>query len=191
MGGAAPALPFGERRELAVRRCLIVVDYQVDFVTGALGFPGAEKLAERIARKIRAYREAGDDVLFTLDTHGEDYLETFEGTRLPVPHCIEGTRGHELFGAVGEERAAGDRVFCKGGFGSDALYAYLRETPYRSIELVGVVTNICVLSNAVLAKTAQPETEILVDANCVGSNDPALGRAALDVLESLQVQVLR
>lgn len=174
-----------------MRRCLIVVDYQIDFVTGTLGFPGAEELAERIVQKIRSYRESGDDVLFTLDTHGEDYLETFEGRHLPVSHCVEGTEGHRLFGAVGEERAAEDRIFCKGSFGSDALYTYLRETPYRSIELVGVVTNICVLSNAVLAKTAQPETEILVDASCVGSNDPALGRAALDVLESLQVQVIR
>ena len=130
-------------------------------------------------------------MIFTLDTHGEDYLSTYEGRHLPVPHCVEGTAGHELFGAVGEARAPGDRVFCKGSFGSDALYTHLRETPYRSIELAGVVTNICVISNAVLAKTAQPETEVLVDARLVGSNDPALGRAALDVLESLQVRVVR
>ena len=90
---------------------------------------------------------------------------------------------------MGENRRESDYVFPKGTFGSDVLYAHLKETPYASIELVGVVTNICVISNAVLAKTAQPETEIIIDASCIASNDPALNTAAIAVMESLQMKI--
>lgn len=173
-----------------MKKCLIVVDYQEDFVTGALGFPEAKLLEDRIVKKIQSYRKGGDDIIFTLDTHGEDYLRTCEGRNLPIPHCIAGTAGHRLYGAVGENRRESDYVFPKGTFGSDVLYTHLKETPYASIELVGVVTNICVISNAVLAKTAQPETEIIIDASCVASNDPDLNTAATAVMESLQMKII-
>lgn len=173
-----------------MKKCLIVVDYQNDFVSGSLGFPGAERIDGKIAEKIRQYRAQGDDVVFTLDTHKEDYLHTQEGKNLPVPHCIQNTEGHKLYGLTAESAEENDRFFCKPTFGSDSLFAYLKETPYEEIELVGVVTNICVISNAVLAKTAQPETLITVDAACVGSNSAALGEAALDVMESFQIRVI-
>lgn len=173
-----------------MKRCLIVVDYQVDFVVGSLGFEKALSLDNRIAKKIEAYRTSGDDVIFTLDTHGLNYLETYEGRHLPVAHCINGTDGHNLFGMVGKAKKRSDRVFCKNTFGSDDLYAYLRKTEYSSIEFVGVVTNICVIANAILAKTAQPETDIIVDASCVASNDEKLNKAALQVIESLQIQII-
>lgn len=174
-----------------MKRCLIVVDYQQDFVTGALGFAEAVRLERPLAQKIKQYRENGDAVMFTFDTHGSDYSESFEGRRFPTVHAVEGTEGHRLFGLVGEARAESDRVFYKHTYGSDTLYAHLKEMAYESIELAGVVTNICVLANAVLAKTAQPETEILVDASCVASDDPRLQEAALQVMESLQITVLR
>lgn len=174
-----------------MKRCLIVVDYQKDFVTGSLGFAKAEEIEGRIAEKIKEYRKEGYDILFTLDTHGEDYLKTNEGRNLPVIHCVEGTEGHELFGEVGKLKNETDRVFCKGAFGSEELYGYLKKSDYSYVELVGVVTNICVISNAVLAKTALPEAEIAVDASCVASNDEELNLAALKVMEGLQIKIRR
>ena len=172
-----------------MKKCLIVVDYQNDFVTGSLGFPDAVALEEPIAEKIQAYRDSGDDVVFTFDTHTPQYLLSQEGRKLPIPHCIGGTEGHKLYGKVGESVDTEDWCFIKYTFGSDALFDFLKQNHYTRIELVGVVTNICVIANAVLAKTAQPETEIVVDASCVASNDAALGEKALDVMESLQITV--
>lgn len=173
-----------------MKKCLIVIDYQNDFVSGSLGFQKAAGLDEKIADKIKEYHSGGDDVLFTLDTHGKDYLKTHEGQCLPVMHCIKETEGHKLYGMTGENCTEDDRSFEKVTFGSDALYEYLKKTPYARIELVGVVTNICVISNAVLAKTAQPETDIQIDASCVASNDEDLQEAALKVMESLQIRII-
>lgn len=111
-----------------------------DFVTGALGFPEAEALDEKIAGKIAAYRENGDDVLFTFDTHTPEYLRSREGRYLPVPHCIRGTQGHMLYGKVGQSVDTEDWCFVKYTFGSDALFDFLQKNRYSSIELVGVVT---------------------------------------------------
>lgn len=183
-----------------MKRLLIVVDYQNDFVDGSLGFPGAGALAAPIAEKIAAYRAAGDEVVFTFDTHGRDYLRTQEGRNLPVEHCIEGTPGYELYGEVAAAAQPGDLRFRKPTFGSAALFEWLRTAqqaagevarePFASIELVGLVSNICVISNAVLAKAACPEVPIIVDAACTASFDAHLNDAALDVLEGLQVQVI-
>lgn len=172
------------------KKCLIVVDFQNDFVSGSLGFPGAEQLAPRIAEKIRQYRDEGGEVIFTFDTHGDNYAETQEGKNLPIAHCIRGTSGHDLYGEVAELLCESDAKFYKNTFGSDELYVYLKKHPFSQIELVGLVSNICVLSNAVLAKTAQPETPVIVDAACTASNDPKLNEAALDVLAGMHVKVI-
>ena len=172
-----------------MQRCLIVVDYQNDFVSGELGFSGAELLDPLIVDKITEYRSKGDAVIFTFDTHGPDYLTTQEGKNLAVPHCIEGTPGHDLFGQTAGQIQDGDRCFFKRSFGSDELYEYLKEVSFEHIEIVGVVSNICVISNAILAKTAQPETPIIVDAACTASHDPSLHKAALEVMRGLQIKV--
>jgi Amidases related to nicotinamidase len=171
-----------------MQKCLIVVDFQNDFVNGSLGFPGAELLEPRIADKIRQYRAEGGCVIFTLDTHGEDYPETQEGKNLPITHCVTGTPGHNLYGEVASLIRESDPKFYKHTFGSDGLYEFLKTNKYESIELVGLVSNICVIANAVLAKTAQPETPIIVDASCTASNDEGLNRAALDVMAGLQIE---
>ena len=171
-----------------MKKLLIVVDYQNDFVSGSLGFEQARAIEDAISAKIRAYRAAGDDIVCTLDTHEDDYLQTQEGRKLPVPHCLHGSEGWQIYGKAA--RLLEDYPkFEKPVFGSASLFDYLRKIPYASIELCGVVSNICVLSNAVLARTAQPETEILVDAACVASNDPSLNEAALAVLRGLQVAI--
>lgn len=173
-----------------MKKCLIVVDYQNDFVTGSLGFEAARELDDRIAACIQEYHKNGDTVLFTLDTHHANYLSTYEGRHLPVPHCIRGTEGHDLFGKTGKAKKDSDLVFEKETFGSRELFAYLTRTPFASIAFCGVVSDICVISNVVLAKTAQPETEILVYSSLTASNDAERHQAALRVMESLQVHVI-
>ena len=182
-----------------MKRLLIVVDYQNDFVDGALGFEGAELLEGPICEKIREYRDSGDTVCFTFDTHHQDYLETQEGEKLPIPHCIDGSEGHKLYGKVADELLETDRVFYKPTFGSAELFERLQKLqeiadglstqPFESIELVGLVSNMCVLSNAVIARTACPNVSIIVDAACTAAPDPATNEKALDILEGLQIKV--
>ena len=174
-----------------MKKLLVVVDYQNDFVDGALGFSGAEKLDALICEKIEEYRkDAESDIIFTLDTHGKNYLATQEGKNLPIPHCIAGTHGWELYGRTGEKWSDEDTVIEKPSFGSLELMDIADENAYDQVELVGLVSNICVLSNAVLLKTALPEAEIIVDAACTASFDPALHEKCLDVLEGIQVKVI-
>ena len=156
------------------------------FCSGSLGFPGAEQL-HRALQKIRQYRDEGE-VIFTFDTHGDNYAET-RGENLPIAHCIRGTSGHDLYGEVAELVCESDAKFYKNTFGSDELYVYLKKHPFSQIVLVGLVSNFCVLSNAVLAKTAQPETPVIVDAACTASNDPKLNEA-LDVLAGMHMKVI-
>lgn len=172
------------------KKLLIVVDYQKDFVDGALGFEGASDLDKRIVEKIEAYRSEGSEVVFTFDTHGKNYLMTQEGRKLPVPHCIEGEEGWALYGQTGTAHRADDRTFRKPAFGSMELAEYLKQGAYTQIELVGLVSNICVLVVAVLAKTALPEAEILIDASCTASFDAKLHEEALNVMEGLQMTIL-
>lgn len=173
-----------------MKRLLLIIDYQEDFVDGALGFPDGSKLDAPIAAKIAAYRAAGDAVAFTLDTHGEDYLSTQEGAQLPVPHCLAGTKGHALYGAVGRARLPEDVVIEKPAFPSLALGNWLQAEGFDRIELCGLVSYICVLSNAIVAKAALPECEIVVDASCTDGADKVLHEKALDLMETLQMTVV-
>ena len=171
-----------------MKKLLIVVDYQNDFVDGALGFQGAEKLAPVIAQKINDYHQNGE-VVFTLDTHGEDYLTTNEGRHLPVPHCIRYTKGHELYPPIKALKLDSDRTFEKPVFGSAELFDFLRNSEYEKVELCGLVTDICVISNAIIAKTALPEAEIVVDQKAVASFDPEKHKAAIEVMKSVQITI--
>ena len=158
-----------------MKKLLLVVDYQKDFVDGALGFPGAEALDGPIAEKIAAYRAAGDDVAFTMDTHQENYLDTQEGRKLPVPHCIMASEGWKLYGKTGQAQdKKRDMVSMKPTFPSLWLGNWLRDQKYGQVELVGLVSYMCVISNAVVAKAALPEAEIIIDAACTAGPDAAL-----------------
>lgn len=173
-----------------MKQLLIVVDYQNDFVDGALGFPGAEQLDGPIARRIADYRAAGDDVVFTYDTHGSNYAQTQEGRKLPIPHCIAGGNGWELYGETGQARHPEDFCFRKPTFPSLEMAEWLKGRSYGRVELCGLVSHICVLSNAILVKAALPEAEIVVDAALTASFDPTLHEKALDVLEGVHVTVI-
>ncbi len=169
--------------------CLLVIDYQNDFVDGTLGFEGADQLASGIKSCIDRYHKAGHDVIFTLDTHHENYLDTQEGKKLPIKHCIKGTEGHRLFPLVDQARSDHDVIFYKGTFGSLDLANYLAQKHYDEVILVGLVTNICVISNAVLAKAALPEAKIIIYRNLVASFDQDLHEKTLQVMESLQMEI--
>ncbi len=173
-----------------MKSVLLVIDYQKDFVDGSLGFPQSVKLEELIAQKIEVYRSNGWEIVFTYDTHTADYLNTQEGKNLPVVHCIKGTPGWELYGKVAKLRQDSDTCIEKIAFGSMELANYLAENQYDRVELVGVVSNICLISDAVLAKAALPEAEIIVDASCVASNEDHLNEAALDVMASMQIRII-
>lgn len=137
---------------------------------------------------METYRANGDEVVFTFDTHSENYMETQEGKNLPVPHCIEGTEGWELYPPLMVEER--EKVFRKKTFGSSELMDYLRENTYEQIELVGLVSSICVISNAVIAKAAQPETPIVLDHTLTAGHDPELHEAAMKVMAGLQINIL-
>lgn len=171
-------------------KTLIVVDYQVDFVSGSLGFPGAEKLEPVIIGKIEQCRRDGGQVIFTLDTHTEDYLSTAEGKKLPVVHCVKGTHGHEIYGGVAAEVRPEDIVIEKPAFGSLQLADLLRRLNPGEVELCGLVTDICVISNAVIAKAALPESRIVVDPRACASADPQAHSRALAVMSGVQIDIL-
>ena len=178
-----------------MNKLLVVIDYQKDFVDGTLGFEKAKTLEKAIYNKVNKYLQNGDKVLFTYDTHCEDYLETREGKNLPVPHCMRDTIGHHLYGKINNFTNSENTLhYKKEGFGispvdmikiSNELGEELRE-----IEFVGVVTNICVISNVVMFQAQYRNTDIIVDGSLCASFDDALHDKALDVIEALQVKVI-
>lgn len=174
---------------ILMKKILVVVDYQNDFVSGSLGFEKAVELEQNIADKIQEYRQDGDEIVFTLDTHYDNYLKTQEGKNLPVEHCIKNRSGWNLYGKIAGLFRNTDVCFEKPTFGSMELAHYLEKNAYNSVELIGVVSNICVISNAVLAKAALPEANIIVDASCTASNDDNLNEKAFDVMEGMQIKV--
>ena len=175
-----------------MNRYLFVIDYQNDFVDGALGFPGAEKLDEKIAAKIRSYGKG--KVLFTRDTHFENYLETREGKNLPVVHCIKGSHGWEVYGetakALNEVDAPGIDKLVFGMDVTDPATAAVLPEAADELELVGLVSNICVVSNAVVLQSKYPEATVIVDAACTDSFDKSLHEKVMDVLQGFQVKVI-
>jgi nicotinamidase/pyrazinamidase len=173
-----------------MKKCLLVIDYQKDFVTGALGFPKAKTLAYGIRNMINDFKRQGHDVIYTFDTHDQTYLQTQEGKKLPIEHCIKGTDGHRLEPHIEALKTDEDVSFEKGAFGSLELGSYLRKTCYDTVECVGLVTNMCVLSNAVIAKAALPEARIIIHQDLCASFDDELHDAAIRTMESMQMEIV-
>ena len=166
-----------------LRRLLVVVDMQHDFVDGALGTPEAVRILPAVRTLVEEWR---GDVAYTQDTHGADYAATQEGKFLPVPHCIQGTYGWEIVPELRTGKSA--RIFEKGTFGSVALAEYARE--YDEVALCGVCTDICVVSNALLIKAFSPETVIYCVADACAGTSPAAHEAALATMRCCQVQTV-
>lgn len=172
-----------------MNRYLIVVDMQNDFIDGALGTKEAQAIVAPAREKIKAFTGT---VVFTRDTHQGDYLNTQEGERLPVPHCIKGSTGWEIRPEIAKGYT-GAPVFDKPTFGSRELAEWLKEendkNPIDSIELIGLCTDICVVSNALLIKAFLPEVTVAVDAFCCAGTTPQAHNAAVQTMKSCQIEV--
>ena len=171
-------------------KILVVVDMQKDFVTGALGSAEAQQIVPEVVKKVTNF---DGTVVFTRDTHHENYMETQEGKNLPVPHCFEGTDGWEIIPELAE-LSKGKKIFDKPTFGSKELAQFIKEEADKrngelSVELIGVCTDICVVSNALLIKAYNTEIPVSVDAKCCAGVTPQSHNAALATMKSCQVQV--
>jgi nicotinamidase-related amidase len=196
-----------------MKNVLIVVDMQNDFIDGSLGTKEAQAIVPNVIEKIKQYRDAGHHIIFTKDTHEEDYLETFEGKHLPVQHCIHGTYGwhirEEIFDLFRNYEYRENVFTCvqKPTFGSFMWSSReflvwagitIRESKTvpgleytgGSIEICGLCTDICVISNALILRSMYPQTEILVDSSCCAGVTPEKHEAALDVMKSCQIEVI-
>ena len=173
-----------------MKKILIVVDMQKDFVDGALGSAEAVKIVPEVCEKIKNF---DGDIIATFDTHSENYMSTSEGKNLPVPHCIKGTDGHLLDQNV-KKALEGKEYICleKPTFGSVSLPALLSgkyDMNDVQIELIGLCTDICVVSNALVLKANFPETPISVDSSCCAGVTPEKHEAALETMRSCQINV--
>ena len=171
-----------------MQKVLVVVDMQNDFISGALGSAEAAAIVPRIKKKLEQFQGV---IFFTRDTHETDYLQTQEGRRLPIPHCIRGTDGWQICGALTD---FAQNFVDKPTFGSVELAVCLKELngrePIESVTLVGLCTDICVISNAMLFKAYLPETEICVDASCCAGVTPESHRNALSAMKACQIVML-
>ena len=169
-------------------KVLVVVDMQNDFIDGALGTPEAVAIVDNVAARIARARAEGEQVWFTRDTHPENYLETQEGTNLPVVHCVKGTPGWQISSKLD---VADSPVVDKPSFGSlELANAIGAMEGVESIELIGLCTDICVISNAMILKAKLPEVPISVDASCCAGVTPASHDNALSAMKMCQIQVL-
>ena len=171
-----------------MKKALVVVDVQNDFVDGALGTKEAQEMLPRLVEKLeRVTSEGSTDIFFTQDTHGENYLETQEGKNLPVPHCIKNTEGWQIVPQLQKFAKNAKAVVEKKTFGSTDLPALLK--PYDEIEFVGLCTDICVISNALVAKAFYPEIIVSVDASCCAGVTPETHLAALTAMKMCQCKL--
>ncbi len=166
-----------------MRKTLIVVDMQNDFINGSLGTKEAQAIVQNVRNKIGEYQERGDEIIFTRDTHQTDYLNTPEGKKLPVEHCIEGTKGWQIADGLETEGAV---YIDKPTFG----WTHWKDRTFDEIEMVGLCTDICVVSNALILKAEFPEVEITVDASCCAGVTPATHQAALETMKMCQINVI-
>lgn len=186
-------------------KILVVVDIQNDFIDGALGSPEAQAIVPNVVNKIKSC-DSNTLVLLTKDTHYSNYMDTLEGKKLPIPHCIEGTYGWSLNNEV--SNAVKDFSGClysdfdiinsriiKNTFGSTRLAQLLTKAiangdEINSIELVGVCTDICVISNALLLKAFFPEIPITVDASCCAGVTPESHKNAIEAMKMCQIDII-
>ena len=177
-------------------KVLVVVDMQNDFITGSLGTPEAQAIVPNVKKKIEHARENGDLIIYTRDTHKDNYLTSREGKKLPVEHCVKGTPGWEIADGLVADDGIVKNIINKKTFGSEKLVAMIVEAVsnenIEEVELVGLCTDICVVSNALMLKAALYETcEVSVDASCCAGVTPQSHEAALKTMEMCQINVKR
>ena len=164
-------------------KTLLVIDMQNDFIDGSLGTAEAQLIVDNVKKKIETYLEAGDQVIFTRDTHHDNYLETNEGKHLPVVHCIEGTEGWKIRDGLPTDGCA---IIDKPSFGFTGWGEY----DFEEVELVGLCTDICVVSNALIIKALFPDIKVSVDSKCCAGVTPESHEAALTTMKMCQIEVM-
>lgn len=166
-----------------MRKTLIVVDMQNDFIDGSLGTKEAVAIVPNVKKKIEEYKNRGDEIIFTRDTHNDDYLETSEGKKLPVEHCIIHSHGWNI---ANELEIPNCKYINKPSFG----WIHWNDNTFEEIELVGLCTDICVVSNALILKAMFPDVNIIVDASCCAGVTPETHKAALETMKMCQINVI-
>jgi nicotinamidase-related amidase len=167
-----------------MKKTLIVIDMQNDFIDGSLGTPEAQAIVPNVKKKIEEYDANGYNVVFTRDTHQKDYLDTNEGKHLPVEHCIEGTYGWQIASELDWELRP---IVDKPTFGNLNWKSFF---DFEEIEIVGLCTDICVVSNALILKAMYPDSNITVDASCCAGVTPESHKAALTTMKMCQINVI-
>ena len=170
-----------------MKKLIVVVDMQNDFIDGALGTQEAQQMLPKLVKKLEQEKEA--ELIFTLDTHNQYYMDTQEGKNLPVPHCIKPEHGWKIADALQKFADKAAAVIEKPSFGSLALPQAVSKIEADEIELVGLCTDICVISNAMILKAAFPETTLAVDASCCAGVTPESHAAALAAMKMCQIEI--
>lgn len=166
-----------------MKRTLIVVDMQNDFIDMALGTAEAVAIVPKVKAKIQEYADRGDEIIYTRDTHFADYLDTPEGKKLPVPHCIEGTQGWQIAQGLYID---GCKIIDKPNFG----WPHWNQEHLEQVELIGLCTDICVVSNALIIKATFPDIPVAVDASCCAGVTPETHNAALATMKMCQIDII-
>jgi len=166
-------------------RTLIVIDMQNDFIDGALGTKEAQAIIPNVKAKIEEYRKCGNNIIFTRDTHDDNYLKTREGRHIPVIHCVKGTFGWQISDKIGFDEK-NDICIDKPSFG----WTHWDDFKFDEVEIIGVCTDVCVVSNAVLIRSLNPEINVTVDAECCAGATPETHKSALRTMEMCQINVV-
>ena len=166
-----------------MKKTLIVVDMQNDFIDMALDTKEARAIVPSVKQKIEEYVKNGDEIIYTRDTHGDDYLTTPEGKKLPVKHCIKGTKGWEIADGLYVD---GCKIIDKPNFG----WQNWKDENFETVEIVGLCTDICVVSNAIMIKTLFPDADITVDSRCCAGVTPESHNAALTTMKMCQINII-
>lgn len=185
-------------------KILALIDLQKDFIDGSLGTPEAQAIVKNVVDKINNYENKGNTlVLMTKDAHGSNYLDTLEGTMLPIPHCIENTPGWSInkeikdavrknrFLSYSSDKIINSRIY-KNTFGSDELRMFFEKfkDDIEEVEFVGLCTDVCVISNVLMCRMVLPDTPIYVDKNCCAGTNEERHLAALEVMKSCQIEII-
>ena len=170
-----------------MKKVLIVIDMQKDFIDGALGSPAAQAIVNPTKDRIADAIVNGEAIIYTKDTHDNNYMNTNEGKHLPVPHCIGGTDGWMIPSDIYVE---GCKVICKPTFGFLNWASVEEIMNADEIEIVGLVTNICVMSNALMLKALRPEAKISVNLNCTAATSDDAFKASIEIFKSCQIELI-
>lgn len=169
-------------------KILAVIDMQNDFIDGSLGTAEAVKIVDSVSKKIEKYRALGVEIIFTRDTHPQNYLSTNEGKRLPVEHCIKDSYGWQICKKLDIDDS---KIINKPTFGSYELAEYIsQKSNVDEVELIGLCTDICVISNAILLKAKMPEIKIIVDSSCCAGVTVKSHENALDAMKMCQIDII-